>query len=56
LEEQNVFFNGRNWVRKYRKDPLPYQEIYQNQDKVDYYLNEEKVIDKWLPEIIRKNV
>lgn len=35
---------------------LPYQEIYQNQDKVDYYLNEDKVIDKWPPEIIRKNV
>lgn len=35
---------------------LPYQEIYQSNDKVDYYLNEDKVIDKWPPEIIRKNI
>jgi len=31
---------------------LPYQEIYQGQDKVDYYLNEDKPAEKWPPEII----
>ncbi len=33
---------------------LPYQEIYQKQDIVDYYLNEDKVMEKWPSEIIRK--
>jgi len=32
---------------------LPYQEIYQGQDKVGYYLNEDKPAEKWPPEIIR---
>ncbi len=33
---------------------LPYQEIYQKDDIADYYLNEDKVQDKWPPEIIKK--
>lgn len=34
---------------------LPYREIYKAKDKVDYYMDEEKVSDKWPAEIIKKN-
>lgn len=33
---------------------LPYQEIFEMEDKVDYYKDEDKVSEKWPTEIIRK--
>ena len=34
---------------------LPYQEIYKEEDRVDYYKDEEKVSEKWPTRIIEKN-
>lgn len=34
---------------------LPYREIYRSQNQVEYHLNEDKVTDKWPPELIRNN-
>ncbi|MGE5629461.1 MAG: cupin domain-containing protein [Caulobacteraceae bacterium] len=33
---------------------LPYQEVFSAKDKVDYYKDEEKVSEKWPPEIVGK--
>lgn len=33
---------------------LPYKEIFQSEDKVDYYKNENNVSDKWPSEIVKK--
>jgi len=33
---------------------LPYQEVFENSSKVDYYKGEEVVVKKWPEEIIRK--
>lgn len=35
---------------------LPYEEIYQKGDVVDYYLNEDKTREKWPPEIVEKEL
>jgi uncharacterized cupin superfamily protein len=33
---------------------LPYQEVYQSEDKIDYYKNEDSISEKWPKEIIRR--
>jgi uncharacterized cupin superfamily protein len=33
---------------------LPYQEIYQTEDRIDYYKGEDKVSEKWPKDVIRK--
>jgi uncharacterized cupin superfamily protein len=33
---------------------LPYQEVFSEEDKVDYYKDEENVSEKWPPEIVGK--
>ena len=34
---------------------LPYQELYQTRDQVDYYLGEENVSEKWPVELVKKD-
>ena len=34
---------------------LPYQELYQTRDQVDYYLGEENVSERWPVELVKKD-